>query len=82
MIGPVFASLSVHHPSLVFLTVDVDANEVRLLHQQLHLHVNKALCLLNAHGSHLVQRCLFQSRTITFTIDLHRDWRQASACCR
>ena len=31
MIKPVFASLSTKHPSLVFLTVDVDANEVRLL---------------------------------------------------
>ncbi|CAK0737144.1 hypothetical protein CVIRNUC_000862 [Coccomyxa viridis] len=27
MIKPVFASLSTKHPSLVFLTVDVDANE-------------------------------------------------------
>ncbi|CAL5218443.1 g124 [Coccomyxa viridis] len=27
MIGPVFAALSVQHPSLVFLTVDVDKNE-------------------------------------------------------
>ena len=31
MIKPVFASLSTKHPSLVFLTVDVDANEVSLL---------------------------------------------------
>lgn len=27
LIGPIFAALSVSHPSLVFLTVDVDANE-------------------------------------------------------
>lgn len=28
MIGPVFGDLSTAHPSLVFLTVDVDKNEV------------------------------------------------------
>ena len=39
MIKPVFASLSTKHPSLVFLTVDVDANEVWLL----------SLCLRTPH---------------------------------
>ena len=39
MIGPVFAALSVQHPSLVFLTVDVDTNEVRdtLIIQRQHV---------------------------------------------
>lgn len=51
MIGPVFAALSVQHPSLVFLTVDVDANEVRMLYQQTCAQVQKQhVCTMLVEG--------------------------------